>query len=311
MNAAFCYYEGMKITAITMITNPEYRQDPWKESIGQAAELFDNVVVVYGREEDEVELNREFQSNQKIKWYYMDWPQPEWTYDELARHLNFALENAKKFNPDWVIKFDIDHLFHENDRDAIYKSLLAMKYDGTMLAQFEKLQFFLVDRAYEKGKVPLGINMKYDICYGVDKTKYTDLCQPVIRCDKMVKYRQGKHEIPVGEHIPDDKMRKTGIHVWNYDYSFKTLERAMELLYYFDRSHAKWWGAGYHGMMLENITPESATGEYIELVKGRITKPHKFFSPDDHPKHIRERIRNILPEEFGHSLWGKIEIPKE
>ena len=293
-----------------MITNPDYRQDPWRESIRQHSEIFDKVIVVYGREEDGNQLKEEFGENEKIDWHYLDWPQPEWSYEELPRHLNFVLDEAKKLNPDWIIKFDIDHIFHENDKATIYKSLQALKYEGAMLAQFEKLQFFLVDRAYEKGKVPLAINTKYDIRYGVDKTRYTDLCQPIIGCDKMVKYREGKYEIPAGDPIPDSKMRKTGIHVFNYDYSFKTFERAMEMLYHFDRSHAKWWGAGYHGKSLEDITPESAMAEYIALVGGRIHKPHKMFKPSDHPKNIRDRVTNIKPEEFGHSLWGKIEIPK-
>lgn len=292
-----------------MITNPDYRQDPWRESLRQALLVFDEVVVVCGDPEDPARVKQEF-PDQPIVPVYLDWPQPEWTYDELARHLNFGLEKCRAMHADWVIKFDIDCLFHENSKSQFRQCLGAMKAHGDILAQFEKLQFFLVGRAYEKGKIPLGINMAFNVGYGVDKSRYTDLCQPIILSGDVVQYRQGKHPIPKGDPVPERKMKPTGIHVWNYDYSFKTYDRALELLYHFDRAHANWWGAGYHGRMLEDITPETAMAEYLALIKGRVEKCKKIFRPEDHPRFIQDRIRNIKPEEFGHSLWGKTEIPK-
>ncbi len=290
-----------------MITNPDQRQDPWRESIRQMIDVFDHVVVVCGRKQDCFDLDAEFPKLSDITPVYLEWPQPEWSYEELPRHLNAGLEKCRQAKADWVVKLDIDCFVHENDKTQIRQALAQAAAHDKMASTLEKFQFFMPGRCYEKGKLPLALNMKYPICYGQDETRYTDLCQPIMLGEDMVKRNDGVYAIPQGNPIPEKKIARTGAHVWNYDYTFKTEDRARELLYHFDRSHAKWWGQGYTGKKLEEITPEQALADYIAMAGGRMGKMTKTIQLKQHPRHIQERIKNIKPEEFGHSLWGKIE----
>lgn len=314
----------MKISAFTMITNPDWRQDPWRESIRQAMQVFDEVIVVYGRKEDDLLLQNdpiihELESKNrnalepKLKFYYLEWPQPEWSYEELAIHLNFALE---KCTGDWAVKFDIDTMFHEKDIFNIHQHLMHFASKHFTLASFQKHQFFLADRCYEKGRVNFAINRKdrigSKICYGYDVGRYTDLCQPIIPDGSMHSFERNgvkTKPIPRGVSVPKERIGNTGISVMNYDYTFKTEDVARELLFIHDKAHASFWGASYSGVQPNEITRDTSFNDYLGLVSGRLQKCIKLFKPNDHPKYIRDRIKNIRPEEFGSNLWGKIQIP--
>lgn len=291
-----------------MVTNPDYRQDPWRESIAQMLDVFDHVVVVCGRKQDCFDLDEEFPNLSDVTPVYLEWPQPEWSYEELPRHLNAGLERCREAKADWVVKLDIDNFIHEKDKTQLRQALAIQRAQDRMAASLEKYQFYIPGRCYEKGKMPIALNMKYPICYGQDNTRYTDLCQPIIPSEDVVKPKGGVYTIPVGSPIPEKKIGRTGCHVWNYDYTFKTEDRARELLYHFDRSHAKFWGQGYTSKQLQEITAESAMNDFIGLTTGRMRKMVKIMAPDSHPRQIKNRIKNIKPEEFGHSLWGKIKI---
>src|SRR3990167_6540573 len=171
-----------QLIGLTMITDPDARQDPWRESIAQALEIFDRVVVVCGADTDAIMVINQFPGHD-IACPLLHWPQPEWSYEELPRHLNAGLAVA---------------------------------------------------RGYEKGKIPLAINCAFPIQYGQFENDYSDLCQPMMPTDRTRKMPDGTYDIPLGRKIPG--AASTAVHVWNYDYSFKTIERATELLYHFDRS---------------------------------------------------------------------------
>ena len=294
----------MKIVALTMITNPTYRQDPWEESIHQMLEVTDHVVVVCGRRKDIQQIEAVF-DRKSVTTLYLEWPQPEWSYEELPKHLNFGLEHCKNIDADWVIKFDIDHFVHEKDAQKLWNRLAFLYGHRKMAGRFEKYQFHRATKCYEKGKVPLAINVRHypEICYGKANGEYTDLCQPVTRTGDSIRWLGKQIEIPVGDKIPERKMAGMGVHVWNYDYTFKTMERSKELIYHFDRSHAKFWRYGYGGRPLDDITPESAWNEFIKMLVPRAGKANKHVAWFDHPKHIQNRIKNIRPEEMGYNLW--------
>lgn len=294
----------MKIVALTMVTNPDLRQDPWQESISQMLDVFDEVVVVCGNNTTMMQVGECFKTVKLAP--VLDWPQPEWSYEELPKHLNLGLKEARDWGADWIVKLDIDTFVHENDALQMRAKLTEFKARHLPLATFEKYQFFKVDRCYEKGQMPLALNTEFDIVYGQDETRYTDLCQPIIPSGRMIRKEPTGTDIPKGLRIPDKKIGRTGCHVWNYDYSFKTKKCATELLYHFDRSHAKWWQQGYTGRKLEEITPETALEDYLALVRGRMTKMVKKVEWDKHPAHIRLRVRDIRTDEFGHSLWGLV-----
>lgn len=300
-----------------MITNPAYRQDPWREHVRQMLLCFDFAIVVVGRREDlQLFTDSYFTQDELARTHveYLVWPQPEWSYEELAKHLNVGLRIARSLEVDWVIKLDIDTFVHEKDRGQLRSKLAMFHNNDVIAATFEKYQFFKVDRAYEKGKVPLAINMGHNVWYGYNKDKYTDLCQPILKeadfCDVVIGERAVHFDIPSGKTIPENRIQPIGVHVWNYDYSFKTEERMLELLYHFDRSHAKFWGVGYSGRSLDEITPETAMQDYVNLVSGRVKKCIHMIPANEHPVMIRPRVEGIEPHEWGHSFCGRVAIPQ-
>lgn len=307
----------MNIIGITIITDPDYRQDPAREAIQQALMVFDSVVVCYGRAEDK-EMLEHIGSSGKLYTTYMHWPQPEWSFEQLPMHLNAAIEKARSLDADWIVRFDADCFIHENERQALRDRLTSFKKSGVAIGTLCKYQFFKADRAYEKGNVALCLNTDFNIKYGRASGQYTDLCQPLLNpvetMDTMhVAGLPGERKlaapIPYGPLVPVRMRAATGVHVWNFDYTFKTLDRARELLYHFDCSHAKFWGAGYSGKQLDEITPESALADYLAMSGGRVKKCVHRFSNSQYPYQIRKRISELTPEQFGHSMWGRVAIP--
>ena len=298
----------MKIVGITMVTNPDYRQDPWRESIAQMLMLVDQVVVVCGRSEDVAQVKDHFVLvDEMVEAFYLHWPQPDWSYDELPYHLNAGLAVARKYDPDWIVKFDIDNLIHEDDHATLKAQLTQAAAQNKALASVEKYQFHHALRCYEKGKMPIFINAKHSkqVVYGRASETYTDLCQPII-----VEGNIGTTRVPMGPLVPESLIFKTSAHVWNYDYTFKTEDRSRELLYFFDRSHAKFWGEGYGHKSLDDITPESAFDDFIKAVTGHMSKSTKLFMPQKHPKKIQRKLESISndPQYFGYGLWGKVKL---
>lgn len=299
----------MKIIGLTLVTNPDYRQDPWRESIRQMLNFADLVVVICGRAEDVVQLKNEF--NEKVEAHYMDWPQPEWDYSELPRHLNFGLEVCRQYKPDWIIKFDIDCFFHEKNRREFLRQLAAARAHNAILGQVEKLQFTLCDQAYEKGKMPmlLNLNCGIQLCFGWNRDKDTDLCQPIVPDGQFMKGQNpAGYEVPTGTSVPERRIFKIGgMHVWNYDYTFKTKDRAKELLYYFDKAHAKYFGFGYSKKKDADITAEQALDDFIKLQQSRRQQPQRTILSGDHPLEIRKKIIQIKPACYGFNCWGHYE----
>lgn len=300
------------IVGFTIMTDPEYRQDPYKESIKQALLVFDRVAVVCGREEDVEILSKEFYEDVRIGALvvdYLEWPQPEWSYDELPKHLNHSLKLAKEMECDWAVKFDLDNFIHEKDGSKMRSELEQLKARKIAVGRFEKYQFFKPLEGYEKGKMSLALNMDFDFTFGVSvrdkKIEYTDLCQPLL-VDKDIKtINLNGIDISAGNAIKANQQKSTGVHVWNYDYTFKEYDRSKSLLYYFDLSHAKVWGKTYAGHDPETINPDTSMNDYLKLARSRYKKCIKKFKVEDHPKNIKERIKNISPDMFGHNLWLK------
>ena len=293
-----------------MITDPEYRQDPWRESIAQMLSLFEKVVVVYGRREDADLLVDVFGTEVKdgrLVCVYLDWPQPSWSYEELPRHLNAGLAKAREIGLDWVVKFDIDNAVHEVDSMALRNKIAEADRFGRWVAVLEKYQFFSPGLCYQKGRIPIVVNLKKPIAYGFDQGRYTDLCQPIEWDGTTTASVNGRDtDIPAGKSIGKDRTYDTGVHVWNYDYTWKTYDRAQELLYHFDRSHAMFWGKGYSGKALDEITPESAMADFLALAQGRFKKMILSKSVLAHPKHFIPGLRSLTGEQFGHGFWGKL-----
>jgi len=188
----------------------------------------------------------------------------------------------------------------------LYAALGLARGHGKWLARVEKYQFFKPTLCHEKGKMPLCVNLDAPIVYGFDFERYTDLCQPIEWNGKYTAIMHGVDTgVPAGRRPDDTKVFNTGIHVYNYDYTFKTEERAKELLYNFDRAHERFWGQGYTGKKGDEITPNTAMQDFIDLSLGRYSRMMKPKAIKDHPKHFIPSLEALTYAQWGHSLWDK------
>ena len=87
----------MKLSVFTTMTDPESRNDPYKEAINCYEELADELIIV-GE----------------------NWPD-EFSFDYIGKTFH---EGFEKSNGDWVIRMDLDYFFHQKDINMITLLLL-------------------------------------------------------------------------------------------------------------------------------------------------------------------------------------------
>mgnify|MGYP000621916421 CR=1 FL=1 len=114
------------LSIFTTMTNPETRNDPWREAIS-CYEFFANEVVVVGD----------------------DWPE-EFTWDHIGKTFQ---EGYEKCTSDWVMRMDIDYFLHEKYVQRLRNALVRYKdYPAISLPQY---QIFTPDRYQIKTKLAI------------------------------------------------------------------------------------------------------------------------------------------------------------
>lgn len=293
----------MKISILTTITNPEERQDKWLEALDCYSDLADEIIVVDGHDWYDEKSGKEIgldhhalftaRSNkfQKVRWLYLEWP-CEWNWVELPRHLNAGLERC---TGDWVIKMDIDQLFHEDTFEEIRDRLQGLY---ASIATFQKYSFVLVNKFYQKAEIPIAINKNRfpDIKFGLATDEETDLCYPIRQTEVKI---VGDYELPVGKAIPTEEWGRTGVAYYNYDYTFKTKDLAKNEFWRFAKAYQRFFGTWPWGS-----TKEESFKVFIKMMRGRLERCIYEIKPDAHPKYIQEAVKNITPEQFGYNGWG-------
>ena len=139
----------MKLSIFTSMTNPEDRNDPWKEAM-ECYEDFADEVVVVGK----------------------TWPY-EFTFEDIGEVFQ---EGFNKSSGDWVVLMDVDTFFHEKDKERIKNAL--KKYENYPSVAFPKFQFFHPERFNFKSKMCIALNKK-----NFPNIKFNggpDLCQPTV-----------------------------------------------------------------------------------------------------------------------------------
>jgi len=120
-----------KISISTSFTDPEKRNDPYKEALDCYSDISDEVIIV-GE----------------------NWP-IEFKWDQIGK---FFQEGFNKSNGDWVLRMDIDYFFHENDIPFIKKEL--EKFKKYPIVSFVQHQFFTPNRYSKKSLLSVAINKK-------------------------------------------------------------------------------------------------------------------------------------------------------
>ncbi len=280
----------MKLSILTTITNPEERQDPWKEAIACYKDLADEVVVVDGGAHsipDPVVI-----SEDGYKRVISFWPS-EWSFEELPKHLNKGLQQC---TGDWVIKLDIDQFIHEKDFTEVRKRLEALY---SPVATFQKMSVYPRKRYIQKGEMIVAINRKDfpNICFGdTDNGEKTDLCKPIFPTSKNVK------GIPIGDLTTNAEAGRTGVSIWNFDYTFKTEEVSKMEFARFARAYKRYFGEGTWG----NSNLES-WNVFLKMMTARYNEcNYRIEDSSVLPKYIRERYDNLRYDQFGFNGWGKL-----
>lgn len=276
----------MTLSILTTITNPDKRMDPWKEALDCYTDLADEVVVVNGG--DSLQYDFLGDKKDKIIEVMLPWPY-EWSWEELPHHLNAGLERTSS---DWVIRCDIDYMFHEDDFSAI-KSVLE---ESSLLqgVSFQKFGMTTIHRAFEKGPVTIAVNkglLGTTLKFGRDVRKFTDLCFPIV-------WNGGMEDggVCVGLGLSD--VFKSGIRVWNYDATFRTKGVQRKEYHRFSRAYEKYFGEYKYGK-----SEEDSFQQFLDAMSYREKSASYSLYTSDHPKYIQNKLRSMTVEQFGYSMW--------
>lgn len=119
------------LSIFTTMTNPEKRNDPWKEAL-ECYKYFADEVIVVGK----------------------DWPE-EFSWEYIGKTFQ---EGYDKCTSDWVMRMDIDYFLHQNDKKKLKK--LLKKYDDYPAISFPQYQIFTPNRYQIKTRICLLFNKK-------------------------------------------------------------------------------------------------------------------------------------------------------
>ena len=156
----------MKVTVFTHMTNPELRNDPWREAMECFNDIGEEVVVV-GE----------------------NWP-TEFKWDYIGKVFQ---EGFDKSRGDWVINMPIDYIIHEKDIDKIIE-FLTLHADEPAVS-FPQHQFFTPDRYRVQSK----------LCIALNKKKFPhiklngggDLCLPTINGNRILPEAVPQINVPI------------------------------------------------------------------------------------------------------------------
>lgn len=124
------------LSIFTSMTDPESRNDPWREALKCYEDLADEVITVG-----------------------QDWPE-YFKWDHIGKTFQQGLEECTS---DWAIRMDIDYFFHEKDFIKIRKALDF--YSESPVISFPQYQFFS----------PENYQLKTRLCIAFNKEKFPNI----------------------------------------------------------------------------------------------------------------------------------------
>lgn len=253
----------MRLSLFTTVTNPDERGDAYGPALACYTDLADEIVIVDG-------------SSGPNKW------PKEFSWEFIGQQFQRGYEAC---DGDWVIRMDIDSIFHEQDFRKIRYALEF--YNDCHAVTFFKRQFIVPDRYNVKSRLLLAVNKKR---YG-DRLRFDgggDLCQVTV---------DGNYLEPGHMFVPSVK-----IPIWNYECLLKTKHQLLE-----DKGRfARAWHRKFGEYKLGGPDDESAYYEWHKMVAGRFHKPQERIRLQDHPKYIQDTIKNLEPQNWGYNGFGLI-----
>lgn len=281
----------MKIGIHTFVTNPEDNDFAWREAIKSYLDFADQVVVVDGCSDDltNEKLEAWAKREPKLKVVEMDWPKGDYNYSEFANHINVGLETL---DTDWKIKMDIDYILHEGTYEDL-RAKLKLCPKNRPVATLTKFNVVNRDFGYIKVFVPFCVRKDSGVVYGqAVERENGDWAYPIIP------YSENEEGVPIGNSIKSDQLFHTGVYIWNYNYFFRTEEKARE---YFWR-YVKAWNKVHNKSL--GRTEDEAWRKWLAIESIRYELDGFALDLDDHPEIMRKRIEDLTPEQYGYDNWG-------
>lgn len=269
------------LTIVTTATRPTERQDAWKEALRSYLDLADTVLILLGESipsPTAQEIVETFHGEERLKFMLSPWPEEfEWSF--IGQQFNRAYQAAES---DWVIRSDLDYVFHEKDMVHI-RNFLDFNPD-IPAASFWKYQFLLVDRFQIKSRPVIAMNKKR---FGtrIKLNGGGDLCQPTL--DDIF--------------LPSESVLEVKAPIWNYDFCFKDKMVIEKDFARFSRAWQKTFGE----YRLGGPDQESAFAYFRNMMMGRfLGSPHESVALEDHPRYIQPVLRSLKSDKFGYEGFG-------
>ena len=241
-------------------------------------DLADEVVIVDGSKYPKNEPLTEYafiKLHDKVKIVYYEWPK-EFKFDFIGQQFQRGYEAC---TGSWVLRCDIDYVFHEKDMKDIREQLARVDLTNASAASMLKYQYIHPSRYNLKSRTVVAVNKGM---YG-DRIKFDlggDLCQPSLDGTLIAN--------PPCLSIP----------FYNYEHMTKTEKAIREEIGRMDRAYRR----SFDKPLYKGDTFEG----WADMMRGRIEKAVPF-DFENHPKYIKETIKNLKPEQFGYSMFGYIE----
>lgn len=277
----------------TTITRPDHYKYAWREALESFLALADEVIVVYGDENDGEALKN--WNSDRLRGVFLPWPE-EWHWAELPKHLNAGLRECKG---EWALKMDIDYILHEKDIPTL-RYALENKAKNYAVASMMKCNVINRHGFYRKTDIPFAINKGVvgdTIQYGIPVEGGGDWCYPVYNIKEHKEFEGTDAKVPVGNSINQAMICRTGVDIYDYDYFFRDKETAKKEFARFARSYNRGIGPAW------GTTEEESWQVFLGMMKGRAKKDLLPLAIESHPSFIQERVRTMTPDEFGYNNW--------
>lgn len=266
---------ALKLSIFTTVTDPTRRGDNVRPALQCYEDLADEVVIVDGS-------IRGFKVTKhvgkKVNIFH-EWPK-EFDWQFFGEQFQRGYDAC---TGDWVIKADLDYIFHEEDFINIRH---AIERENSFAAMsMYKYQFLIPDRYNLKSRL---VNVVNKGKFG-SRIKFNgggDLCQVTL---------DGKLLAP--DYIPESK-----IPFYNYEKILKTKEQITDDVGRMERAYSRHFGHTQYKSSESNYFEK-----WYEAQKGKFNKPQLPLEFDLHPKYIKDTIRNLKPENFGWNGFGLVE----
>tara|TARA_B110000008_G_C16820333_1_gene504413 strand:+ start:100 stop:933 length:834 start_codon:yes stop_codon:yes gene_type:complete len=212
-----------------------------------------------------------------------DWPH-DFSWELIGETFNKGFKEA---SGDWVMRMDIDYFIHEKQINNLKKSLI--KYSDYPAICFPQYQFFIPSRFHLKTRLCIALNKKSfpniklngggDMCLA---TLNSTLIQP--------------------KDIPN-----VNIPIYQYDSMFRTKK-----LIALDRSRFASAWFKYFGEYGDRggSSPDIAYEYWYKNIMKKFSFHTNKINIDNHPKYIKEKLKNLNQDQFGYDGFG-LKVPSK